>query len=202
MKHKQRPLFLAICFLTIFAGLIPSASADDLPPVLYVPNASHSCEAFNGDNIGNIGIICADLVTGKNANGTYWVQPQAEAICENSQDVIVQCANVKIVFELVGPSGTIGATEESCGHAPYPLCANPANSSGRNIWGVGEGIGETFTNNINNCSGNVDLPTQVQTVILTSGYGSETDFEMPTSGADAPLEANFGGGHYFICPSS
>ena len=200
----RRLLFTALSALALVAGLIPTASAATLPPVLYAPTGfAHQCIEIGYDGDLNVGIICADIVT-SNVSGGYHADPQVEAYCQNDKTGdIVQCANVTVDFGLFGSNSNSQAFF-ACGHAYGPCAPNGQ----RNYWGVGKGLGETYHETINQCSGNVSLETQVQTVVFSSSatFG-QTTIELPSTDKTVQLTtgndgANQASGHYFICPSS
>ncbi|MFI9275250.1 hypothetical protein ACIGXM_31745 [Kitasatospora sp. NPDC052896] len=192
--------------LMAFLGLAGPADAASLPPILYASQGgfAHQCTVIGNDGTVE-GVVCADIVTGldpEGVQGQYWAEAQVEAYCQNIQDgIIVQCANATVDFGLFGPgtSWPLNAhTYAQCGHGAGP-CAGLYQRNYFHAPSMG------YSEDINHCSGNVGLETQVQTVDFSENFNTsielpvsdKTVYLTPLNGNDSPNQAS---GHYFICP--
>ena len=200
----SRTMLVAFAAFTCFAGLLTPAHADSLPPILYASQHgfAHQCSPIGDDTVTE-GVICADIVTFPNGEGPgYLAYAQVEAICQNmSSGTAVQCAHASTAFGLYGPGTNWPLNTETitqCGHLSGP-CAGPGQ---RNYW---QSPAISYTENLNQCSGNVNLETQVQSVVFSADFF--TYIELPGSGKKVYLDPSNGNdspnqvsGHYFICP--
>jgi len=166
----------AVFALLIGAGVVSATPAMALTET--TTTIEHVCEQIGADDYGNQAIICTDLQeqTYDNPSGLlgYDVNARTEAFCENSADVIVQCANITVANE---PAGSFGPPypvySAACGHANgncpdgryyvagYSLDGEPDLCVGE-VWAVTLAEGDT----------SIELPTSGETIDLAANYGT------------------------------
>lgn len=190
---------------------LPNANATTLPPILYADQGgfAHQCTILGGDGTTQ-GVLCIDIVTqSRPTQNGYAAQAQLELVCQQFSlstlsEVAVQCADAKALWGLFNPSGAIPGGDtfsEECGHH-YGACAPDGQ---RNYWKSTPMTYSNSANGINNCSGNVNLPTQVWAVAFSTNFDTAIElpgsdqwvYLTPSNSNDSPGQSS---GHYFICP--
>ena len=178
------------------AGSATNASAST-PGVLYAANGdqAHQCNVIGSDQYGNQGVVCADLIATINLyNGEPQALAVAEVFCQNSQKIVVQCAETHGYVALANAQTGAGTrVEGDCGHS-YLRC-----SSGRNYWAAGDG----FLDTSGNCL--TSLLDNYWGVVF--GQGALTSIELPMSdkwvylnSSNANDSGNESSGHDQVCP--
>lgn len=200
-KRRIAAAAVAAAAVTCIAG--PAAPAGASTPILHAiqNQVAHQCTVIGTDNLGNKGVVCADLNSGIDPYGTPEVVAQAEIICETSSGTVVQCAEVAAngvfanaytgagdVWHLScgytwGPCST-GRNYLYLGSQTYPglTASNCLSDLSHNIWAVVFGV-DPKTGNYNTA---IKLPGSGKWVYLT-----------PPSANDSGNEST---GHYYICP--
>ena len=89
---------LAAVAAIIGVGFTP-AYADTGPGGFTILHAAvgahiHNCTVIGTDQYDNQAIVCADIFLPETSTYPYSVYAEVEAFCQNSSDVIVQCANI------------------------------------------------------------------------------------------------------------
>jgi hypothetical protein len=112
--------------VAVFALLIGSIAMTTPAMAYTVDTIQHSCEQIGtADKYGNTAVICTDLLGYDYGNGTWQIGARTEAICEDANDDVVQCANATVVNESVfsasnGPNDSV-YFYDACGHTS-PAC--------------------------------------------------------------------------------
>lgn len=192
---KRRKGFAAA--LGVMAGLaisgisLPASAATgpDGFTILYASQGAvaHKCEVVGTrDQYGNEGVVCADLFTSSDGAGHYFVRGDVETYCQNSSNVVVECASMESVSQLTAGNGVSTRSPIlGCGHA---LGACPV---GR--WNTYSDDFEYSTNS--GCASNPDSLNQVWNIDWMGG----TFIELPHSDKTVAPSANWSTGHYYIC---
>lgn len=184
------------------------ASADTGPDgfgIMYATQfpVEHTCTVIGTDQYGNKAVICADLSSAPTLDSVddpiypYNTWAGVEAICENSSDVIVQCAQINEEVSIASANGDIGYDSQTCGHS-FGAC--PA---GRYILYTSSNGNYFSYYNSTDCAANPDSGFVDWSVVWGGGI---TYIELPQSDKTVYLgtgNANDGenesNGHYYQC---
>ncbi|MFC1406106.1 MULTISPECIES: hypothetical protein [Streptacidiphilus] len=177
--------------------LTPASAATGVDgfTILYasVGGGAHHCEEIGSDQYGNQAIVCADLYTQPaqdsqgNATYPYHAWAVAEAYCQNSSGVVVQCANITVGADLANAAQGIYATQYSvCGHS------NGACPAAREYAVTSD---EMYSSSAN-CSSEPNSSFDAWGLVAAGGT---TVIELPQSAKNVTLGSNYSTGHYYIC---
>jgi hypothetical protein len=192
---KRRKGFVAalgvMAALAITGISLPAnaATGPDGFTILYASQGqgAHKCEVVGTrDQYGNEGVVCADLFTSSDGAGHYFVRGNVETYCQNSANVVVQCAGMESVSWLTaGNSVSTHTPIFGCGHAAGACPVGRLNN-------YTDGF-EYSTNS--GCTSNPDSLNQVWNIDWIAG----TFIELPKSDKTVTPSANWSTGHYYIC---
>jgi hypothetical protein len=174
---------LTACLGGVFALLIGVGVSTAAPAMAAVTvtrtTIEHVCEQFGNDVYGNQAIVCTDLIklTYTSSAGFlgYEVTATSEAICENSKNQIVQCANITVANESASGDGyTSPVSSTTCGHS-HGNC--PA---GRfyldNAYTLDNGpeqcVGEVWAVTLAGPATAIELPKSATTIDLPADFGT------------------------------
>jgi hypothetical protein len=177
--HVKR---LAACLGGVFALLIGVGVVTASPAMAAITvtttTIEHVCEQIGSDDWGNQAIICTDLEqqTYTSSAGLlgYDVAARTEALCENSADAVVQCANITVANEAAAPDGDIGPVYSSaCGHSKGNCPAGRYYVTGYTLLGQPEDcVGEVWAVTLAGPGTSIELPTSGETIDLPANYGT------------------------------
>jgi hypothetical protein len=172
--------YLGVAFALLIGVGVVAATPAMAAVTVTTTTIEHVCEQFGTDDWGNQAIVCTDLEQQAYSSSAgllgYDVAARTEALCENSADAVVQCANITVANEAAAPDGEIGPVyNAACGHA-----------HGNCPVGRYYVVGDTLLGQPEDCVG------EVWAVTLA---GPGTSIELPTSGETFDLPANFGTPH-------
>jgi hypothetical protein len=199
---------LLAAIAAIFGLSLAPASAATGPdgfPIMYASEGgyAHNCTVIGSDQYGNQAVICADLLSGPSYDIVgdpiypYYTWAGVEAYCQNSSDVIVQCAQINEDVSIADAVGDVGYDSQTCGHS-YGACP-----SGRyTLYTSADGSYFTYYNS-DDCATNPDSEFDAWSVVWGGGI---TYIELPQSDKTVYLgtgNANDGenesNGHYYQC---
>lgn len=174
----------------VFTLLICSIFTASPSMAVTVTTIYHSCEGIGTpDSYGNSAVICTDLLAYEYSNNTWQVASRTEAICEDINSDIVQCANATVLNESVyqNDSGTYFSGYEygACGH-----------SNGN----CPDGRFYVTNTTLLPTSGPVSCIANTWAVTnKTDDFGQVTSIQLPTSGKTIDLPADFATFHASLC---
>jgi hypothetical protein len=192
---KRRKGFVAalgvMAALAITGISLPAnaATGPDGFTILYASQGqgAHKCEVVGTrDQYGNEGVVCADLFTSSDGAGHYFVRGNVETYCQNSANVVVQCAGMESVSWLTAGNGVST-------HTPVFGCGHAAGACPVGRWNNYTDGFEYSTNS--GCASNPDSLNQVWNIDWIAG----TFIELPQSDKTVTPSANWSTGHYYIC---
>jgi hypothetical protein len=179
---KWRRNRLAACLGGVLALLV-GAGVITAAPAMAITHTNttlkHVCENIGTDDNGTSAIVCTDLIQqayyGSAGFIGYDVLVHTEALCQNSANTVVQCANITVDNEPAGALYGAGSVwSQACGHS------NGNCPAGRYFV-----PGYTLAGSPQSCIG------EVWAVTLSPG----TSIELPKSGYKIVLPADFGTPH-------
>jgi hypothetical protein len=167
----------------------------------------HKCNVIGSDQYGNTAVVCTDLYIVPSFDGAsntplypYFVSAGVEAYCQNSADVVVQCANIIESEAVADAAGDVVYASKNCGHSSG---ACPAGRYTDYTTTNGTDDGYLEYDESDDCATNPDSAFDVWSVVWGDGV---TSIELPKSdktvylgSGNANDGSNESSGHYYAC---